>query len=200
MTNTEKPTTKAEAKKQHIEVAQKKQIIDTPKVKAPEKKPEEENSIQKSEEVKKNPIIKKEKSKKRKEEAIVRAKDIPISTKKSVAVCKFIVGKKISDAIRDLEQVIIFKKSVPMKGEIPHRKGKIMSGAYPQKVVKNFIVLLKSLASNSADIENPIIVEAVANMGSRPYGRFGRFRKKRTHIVIKAVEKNKINKKNKTKK
>jgi len=190
MTNTERPTTKAEAKKQHTEVTPKEQITALQRVKTSEKNKDEEK-----EENKKSPIIKKEKNKKKKEEAIVKARDIPISTKKSAAVCRFIVGKQIGKAIIDLEQVALFKKAIPMKGEIPHRKGKIKSGAYPQKVVKNFVILLKSLSANSADIENPIIVEAIANMGSRPFGRFGRFRKKRTHILIRAVEKKKIKKK-----
>ncbi len=133
----------------------------------------------------------KEIKKPKKSEAVVNAKDVPISTKHSIAVCKFIKGKKIDDAIKELEQVVAMKKSVPMKGEIPHRKGKgVMSGRFPAKTAKNFIVFLKSLSGNATynSVENPVIVEAVANMGSRPYGRFGRVRKKRTHIKIIAKE------------
>lgn len=122
-------------------------------------------------------------------EAIVNAYNIPISTKHCMAISKFIKGKTIAQARKDLEDVLKFKKAVPMKGEIPHRKGKIMSGRYPQKSVKNFLVLLKSLEGNSQDINTPVIVEAIANIGERPYGRFGRVRKKRTHIYLKAIEK-----------
>lgn len=119
----------------------------------------------------------------------VNARDIPISTKESKAICKFIKNKKIDSAISDLEKVLIHKKAVPMKGEIPHRKGKgIMSGRYPEKAVKNFIILLKSLSANATnqEIGEPIIFEAIANIGNRPYGKFGRVRKKRTHIKIGA--------------
>ena len=99
----------------------------------------------------------------------------------------------------DLESVKKLKKAVPMKGEIPHRKGNIMSGRYPQKASRNFIVLLKSLSANANfnDMEEPIIVEAFANIGERPYGQFGRIRKKRSHIFIKAIEKNTLKNKHK---
>jgi large subunit ribosomal protein L22 len=128
-------------------------------------------------------------------EATVSAYDIPISTKHSMAICKFIKGKNINNALKDLEQVLKLKKPIPMKGEIPHRKGKgISSGRYPIKSVKNFIVLLKSLSANSTqnDINEPIISLAIANIASQPYGKAGRVRKKRTHILIKVIEKNKL--------
>jgi len=133
----------------------------------------------------------------KKEEAFVRAYNIPISTKHSSAISKFIKGKTIERARKDLEDVIKFKKAVPMKGEIPHRRGKIMSGRFPQKAVKNFLVLLKSLEGNAANINVPVIVESIANIGERPYGKFGRVRKKRTHIYIKVVEKSKLKEINK---
>jgi len=135
--------------------------------------------------------IKKPLKKIKKEEVYVNAKSVPISTKYAINLCKFIKGKKIGDAIRDLEQVTLIKKAVPMKGEYSHRKGKGMSGgAYPQRAAEHFIVLLKSLAgnANNHEILEPIIVEASANWAPAPRGRFGRVRRKRTHITIKAVE------------
>ena len=136
----------------------------------------------------------------KKEEVVVNGTSLPISTKYSVAICKFIKGKKISRAIEDLEQVIAKKKPVPMKGEIPHRKGKrMMSGRFPKKASENFIKLLKSLQgnANNHDLEDPTISEVVANLASRPFGRFGRVRKKRTHVRIVAREKKIVNKLNK---
>ena len=129
--------------------------------------------------------------KKKKTEAIVMAQNIPISTKHSAAICRFIKNKKIDSAISDLEAVLKFKKVVPMRGEIPHRHGKgMMSGRFPKKASENFIKLLKSLKANSNynGLENPIIIGAVANIGERPFGRFGAVRKKRTHIKIVAKE------------
>lgn len=121
----------------------------------------------------------------KKKEAVVNAKDIPISTKHSVAICRFIKGKGIGNAITELQQVANLKKPVPIRGEIPHRHGKIMSGRFPQKAAKWFIVLLKSLGANANHngIENPIISEAEANIGARPFGRHG-VRRKRTHITL----------------
>ena len=65
-----------------------------------------------------------------------------------------------------------------------------MSGVYPKKAAENFIKLLKNLSANSNinNLENPVITEAIANIGSRPYGRFGKFRRKRTHVLIKVKE------------
>ncbi len=147
----------------------------------------------KSEAKKEEKSVKKEQEKPRKTEAVINAYNTPISTKYSMAICKFIKNKKIRDAIVDLEQVSRLKKVIPMKREIPHRKGKrIMSGRFPKAASKEFIKILKSLSANAVynNLENPIIAEAVANIGIRPYGRFGRVRKKRTHIRIIAKNKN----------
>mgnify|MGYP001610249627 FL=1 len=158
-----------------------------------EEKEEIKDVIEDKKEVKKEEkeTKKDEKKKTKKNEAVVNAKNVGISTLYSIYLCKFIKHKKIDDAIEDLEKVIAGKKAVPMKGEIPHRKGKIMSGRFPINSSKEFIKLLKSLKANANanDINNPVIVEAIANMASRPFGRFGRVRRKRTHISIKAKEK-----------
>ena len=201
MTNTEKPTTIAEQKKQGIASTpkQKTEPIKTSiKTKTEEKKNNQLTSEKPSDseddklkEKPKKPIVKKT-------EAIVNVVNLPISTKHSIAVCRFIKNKKIENAISELEQVFSLKKAVPMKGEIPHRKGKgMMSGRYPKKATEHFIKLLKALSANANTngLENPVIVEAVANMASRPFGKFGRVRKKRTHVKIKCIEKKLIKKK-----
>jgi len=186
MPNTEKPTTIAEKKKTEIVKTSKKQPV--PKV--VENKKEETKTTEKEEPKKpaqKKPIQSKPKVKR--DYAIVNAKDVPISTKHSIAICRFIKNKNIEKAIEGLGKVLIKKKAIPMKGEIPHRKGKIMSGRYPQKAVGHFIKLLKSLESNSNinELNEPVIVEAISNLAQRPYGRFGRTKKKRTKIKIKCV-------------
>lgn len=157
------------------------------------KKPEEVKQEKKAE-------VKKPVKKVKKEEVAVNAQSVPISTKYSMALCKFVKHKPIEKAIADLEQVLLLKKAVPMKGEIPHRKGKIMSGRFPKKATEHFIMLLKSLLgnANNHDVDEPIITFAMANMASRPIGRFGRMKKKRTHIIIRAKSK-KLNKKEKKK-
>ena len=123
--------------------------------------------------------------------AMVKGSGLPLSTKVCVAICKFIKGKQISQAIADLEQVVAKKKAVPMKGEIPHRKGKIMSGRFPKNAAEYFIKMLKNLQANANvnGLDEPVISEAVANIASQPYGRFGRVRRKRSHVVIRVREK-----------
>ena len=178
--------------------------VETPKIKEEiNKAPVSKTGEQKKDE---KIVVKKEEKKPikkvKKTEVAVNVKSLPVSTKYAVAICKFIKNKKIENAIKDLEEVVVLKKPVPMKGEIPHRKGKIMSGRFPQRASKEFIVLLKSLIgnANNHEIDNPIIVEAVANLASRPFGRFGRVKRKRTHVLIKAQEKKLIKKKMEKKK
>ena len=81
-----------------------------------------------------------------------------------------------------------------MKGEIPHRRNQdftIMSGRFPKNASENFIKILRSLGGNAVanGLDNPVIVEAIANMADRPHGKFGRTRKKRSHVTIKVKDK-----------
>ena len=185
--NAQQRTSKTMSKQSNVETAK-------PEVKEKKKVENtvEENKTETKEE-KKTPIVKKQIEKKN--EAVVNGVSLPLSTKKSVAICKFIRGKSIDKAIADLEEVENMKKAIPMTGEIPHRKGKrMMSGRYMTKTVGYMIKLLKSLKSNSSanGIEEPVIAEAIPNRASRPRGRFSSIQRKRTHIFLKAVERKKI--------
>lgn len=141
---------------------------------------------------------KREKEKPKRTEAIVRGMDLGISTKHSMAICRFIKGKKIRDSISYLESVAKLKKAMPMKGEIPHRHG-MMSGRYPVNASKVFIKLLKSLDANAKSFEifDPKIVSAKADKASSPHRRFGSRRFKRTHVVLIAKEAGKAEEKKK---
>lgn len=215
MVNTEKPTGKQEQKKQMPAIVPKKVDFKQPlpkqenkkEVKSEQKKEDKEETssnvvddIKKQKKGSKIDAKKKvpEKPKAKKTEATINVENLHLSTKQCAAICKFIKYKKIPQAIRALEEVSKLKKPVPMKGELPHQKG-IMSGKYPAKAAKEFIILLKSLASNAEanELNEPVIKEAIANIGARPYGRFGRMRRKRTHVFIKAVEKKIIKQKKK---
>lgn len=172
------------------ELTTKKDSEPTGEAKKEDKKPEE----------KKKPIQKKPAQKKT--EAVVNVKNLPISSKVSFDICRFIKEKKIDDAVAYLEQVVLKKKAIPMRGEIPHRKGKIMSGRFPKKASEHFIKILKSLKANAIanNLEEPVITEAVSNFASRPRGKFGRVQKKRTHVTIKCKEKKESKKSNKKEK
>jgi len=142
---------------------------------------------EKAKETKKKP----EAPKVKKTEAVLYSFSVPISTKKSMALCDLIRGKKLDVALKEMEEVAKGKKVVPMRGEIPHRKGNIMSGRYPIDTAKSFVTLLKGLVGNANvnGLDEPVIVEAIANLASRPYGRFGAWQKKRTNIKLVAREK-----------
>lgn len=179
--NPEQKTVKAMKK-------QSKKIIEVKSAEIPKKE-------EKTDSLAERPIAEKKETKKevpkiKKTEAVVNSFNLPVSTKDAASICRFIRHKKIKDAINNLEQVKLGKKAVPMRGELPHRKG-MMSGRFPKEAAKHFIILLKSLAANAGEFDEPVITEAIANMGSRPYGRFGRTRKKRTHVKIIAKEKTK---------
>lgn len=126
----------------------------------------------------------------KKEKAVVDARDLPISKKHSMAICRYIRWKQIEPKITELQQVVKLKRAIPMKGEVPHRHGNIMSGRYPVNASKVFINLLKTLNANSQvnGIENPIISKAVANDASRPFKRGGSARFKRTNVYLEATE------------
>ena len=134
----------------------------------------------------------------KKSEAIVKGESLPISLKHSKAVARFIKFKQIDEAIYLLGRVLKKKLAVPIKGEIAHRKGKklngkgMTSGKYPINTSKCFIKLLKTLKGNGIvngmEIEKTIIVEVIVNKAPDQMRRFGRTKFKRTHVLMKAKE------------
>lgn len=148
----------------------------------------EENKTQEKKEEKKTEI--KEIPKKR---IIVFGKDSPISLKHSRAVCRMINGKGILEAMKMMEEVALLKRAVPMRGELPHRKGKRMcSGRYPVNAARVFIKLLKSLNANASNLgqdASQLIIHAKTNTPSRR--RFSRRAKffKRSDVIIELKRK-----------
>jgi len=126
----------------------------------------------------------------KKDKAIVNGNDLGISKKHSMAICDYIRGKQIENMIADLEKVVSLTRPIPMRGEIPHRRGNIMSGRYPVNASKVFIKLLKTLNANCSvnGLENPRITVAIANDASRPFKRGGSMRFKRTNVHLEASE------------
>jgi ribosomal protein L22 len=128
----------------------------------------------------------------KKEKAIAKGSSLKVSKRQCMYICSFIKNKPIDKAIEDLEQVIKFKKIVPFKGEIPHRKGPgIMSGRYPIKASALLIKTLKGLKGNAItnglEPETTRITLASANWASRPV-RSGNRKGKRTHVTLEARE------------
>ncbi len=172
-------------------------IVQTPKEATKEKdKIENKKDV---EEIKENEIKNVEKKEKtivkalKKTESTVYGKNIPISLKHSVYIGKFIKGKKIDNAIIDLQEVIKKRRAIPMSGEMAHKRGAGMAtGKYPFKASKNFIKLLKSLSANSInhgmDLEKTRIYTVIPNKSSKQMHRFGRTIFKKTDIKIIAKE------------
>ncbi len=155
----------------------KKEIVETKEKKEQEKPKEKEGK----KEVKN--IVKKE-------EAIARGLNLRISKKQSIYICDAIKNKKIGEAINYLEDVKKFKRAVPFRGEIPHRKG-MMSGRYPIKAAGLFVNVLKGLMGNviinGLDLDKTVIYSASATWSSRPM-RSRRRLGKRTNVILKARE------------
>ncbi len=121
----------------------------------------------------------------------VAGKDLPISTKHAIAICRFIRNRKADNAISILQDVSNLKKAVPMKGELPHRKG-MDSGRYPKNASKVFVRLLKNLKANASNLgvdASSLVIHAKSNLASRR--RFSRKAQnfKRTDVFIELKQK-----------
>ena len=126
-----------------------------------------------------------------KNEVYAIGRNYSFSQKHAAAICTFIKGMTIPEAIALLEKVRVKRVAVPMKGEIPHRRGDIERGRYPVKASQYIIKLLKSLKGNAAakslDEDEVVIKIAKADRGETPMriGKRGR-RGKSTHVTLVA--------------
>jgi large subunit ribosomal protein L22 len=154
--------------------------------------------------------VKKEKVKRKKEIpkvdsekahfASVNVKNLPISIKQSVEIARYLRGRGLAQSKAFLQDVIDKKRAVPFKRynrDVGHKPGKIAAGRYPEKASGHFLLLLNSLEANAEnkglDVDTLIISEVIANKGPDQwhYGRLRRRKMKKTHLQIKAVEKEK---------
>lgn len=126
----------------------------------------------------------------KKEEATAIGKSIHASKKHCMYICSFIKNKPIDQAIKELNEVILFKRAIPFKGEIPHRKG-MMSGRYPIRTCAKFITMLKGLKGNvivnKMDLEKTRISYASASWAARRMKR-NNAQTKSTNLILKAKE------------
>lgn len=123
-------------------------------------------------------------------------KDLSISKKHAIAICNAIRYKNLKDAQKFLEMVILKKKAVIMRGEIPHRAVIGRPGRYPVKAAAHFIKLLKELKANASvkGINDELMItKAIANKASRQHRStrmaYGRKKFKRTHVELEAMAK-----------
>ncbi len=133
--------------------------------------------------------------------AIAVGRDLRISWKKAVEVCRAIKGMKIEEAKRFLEDVIKLKRPVPMRRynrKVAHHPG-VGPARYPVKVAKAVLEILKNLENNAKvkglDPSNMVIIHASAHKGTkirkympRAFGRSTPFFQQLVHIELAAKQ------------
>jgi len=133
-------------------------------------------------------------------------RELHISPKESMEICRTVKGMKANQAKSFLEEVIALKEPVlfkRFKREVPHRKGKgIMSGRYPKNAALGILQTIEHAEHNAEykglDPEIMFIEHAAAHRGQITQGRMpramGRATAKNTHttnieIILKESEK-----------
>lgn len=127
-------------------------------------------------------------------------KNLNISFKHAVVICKALKGMKLDDAMKYLDDVIAFKNFIPCNvynTNVGHRKrvgGVGGPGRYPIKSCKEVLKLLRSAEKNAekkpdVDIKNLKITHIQALKGPsrakrRPKGRYRIWRTQYTHIQV----------------
>lgn len=119
-------------------------------------------------------------------------RDLPISIKSSVEVCRFIRGKKVIVAKGMLRDVIALKRAVPYKRyimNVGHRRG-MASGRFPKKTSKGVLQVLESAETNAQfkgmNTSKLFVAHIAAHKAASPM-RGGRKRgqsSKRSHVEI----------------
>ena len=124
-------------------------------------------------------------------------RDLPVSLKDSVNLCRALRGMKLEDAKDFLEDVIKRERPVPYfryLDSISHRKG-MGPGRYPVKEAKYILKVLENAEANAEnkelDTENLYIMHIAAHKGRirksyipRAYGRSTEIRRDRVHIEV----------------
>jgi len=129
-------------------------------------------------------------------------KNLQISPKTSVEVCRFVRGKDVDVAIEMLEDVIEKRRAVPYRRhnkQIAHQKGS-GPGGYPKKVAGKIRDLLEEARSNAEskglDSDEMEILSISAHQGEvipgfqpRAFGRTSPSDRKTTNVEVILKEK-----------
>jgi large subunit ribosomal protein L22 len=125
-------------------------------------------------------------------------KELPISPKASLEICRFIRGKPVERARTILEGVVAGKTAIPYKRhkyQITHQKGGVGPGRFPKKAAKYILTILTSAESNAEykgmDLESLRVLQAAAHRGRiwhqrmpRAHGRWTQKDRLMTNIEI----------------
>lgn len=132
-------------------------------------------------------------------------RELRISPKATVELCRTIRGMKLPEAKKLLERVIEKKQAVAYrryKKEVPHKRQlaePFFAGRFPQKAAGRLLRLLEELEANAEyrnlDIERLRIIHASSQRGSkvprgnpRAFGRSDLLRGVLTHIELVGYE------------
>jgi len=131
-------------------------------------------------------------------------RELKISPKAAVEICRTIKGMKIGDAKILLENVIKKKRAIAYKRyrkEVPHRSmpERWDAGRYPVKAADRILGLLRELEANAEykglDLENLRIIHAASHRGRkirsyvpRAFGRASPSFKTLSHIELVGYE------------
>ena len=123
-------------------------------------------------------------------------RDLNISMKTAVEVCRFVRGKSIERAKKELQGVIDGDVAVPYmryNKDVPHRTA-IGPGKYPRNVASTILGLLESATSNAQSkglsTGKLAIIHICALKASAPMhgGRNGGRKMKRAHVEVVVAE------------
>lgn len=127
--------------------------------------------------------------------ASARLTNVPISTKHSVMISRFLRYKRTDSAKKLLEGVVNLRRAVPFSRynrDMGHKAG-MAAGRFPQKAAWHFLGLIKAVEANAQfKGMNPTklkITKIVANKASIPLsGSRLRRATKRTHLEVHVME------------
>lgn len=120
-------------------------------------------------------------------------RELPISPRHSVAICRHIRGWPLERAKEYLAQVVNLEAAVPdtRYGGSGHRRGKVGPGRYPEKAARLILKVLEGAEANAEYsglvTENMVITHIAAHRGRAWQGRFQRARGRATQKLRETV-------------
>lgn len=125
-------------------------------------------------------------------------RELRISPKDAVEICREIKGMKLREAQSYLEEVVKGERAVPFRRhakKVAHHKGTKGAGAFPAKAAKAILEVLKNAEANAAykglDAEKLKVVHASASRGiilpgilPRAFGRATPYNRPLTNVQI----------------
>jgi large subunit ribosomal protein L22 len=120
-------------------------------------------------------------------------RELSISPKHSIAICRHIRGWPLERAKDYLEEVIALRAAVPDRrfGSQGHRRGKVGPGRYPEKAARQILKVLEGAEANAEYkglvTDDMVIVHIAAHRGKSWEGRFPRARGRATPKIRETV-------------